>query len=794
MRAVVRILRAAVVGLLTAGILTAGVPSDAVEATSSIRAYVPITPARILDTRQVGSSSISHGRSVDLRIAGVQPIPSTAVAVSLNVTVTRPTGDGYLTVWPAAAERPTASNLNFVASETVPNLVTVGIGANGSISLFGFLYSGTGKVDVIVDVTGWYAGGFNPINPVRIMDTRSGLGGIALAPGESRELQVEGREGLPSGSLSAVALNVTVVGPTSDVGYLTIWPAGTSMPTASSLNFVSNEVAANAVIVGVGDSGGIEIFNPYGSTGILVDVAGWFDEGFDPLRPFRIVDTRNMPEYPRVGPGETLEFTVVGAGDVPISGVGAVSMNITASNPSANGYLTVWPTGQPRPTASSLNFSASQTIPNAVVSGVGAGGRVSIYNDSGNVDLIVDVTGWFALSDREAPQLVSLSLSPAVIDTSSSDQYVTVTARITDDLSGNAGVGYTSSPSQIRFRSPGGSQFVDAIFSGYELVSGSTTDGLYSFRMTVPRLAEAGVWSVSDVLLADQVGNMRWQNAADLAAAGIPTSFSQVGAGDAEAPHILSLSMSPSVIDTSSAERFVTVTARITDNLSGSPAVNYQRGASQIWFSSPNGSQRVYALFTESELVSGSLNDGVFAYQMRIPRFSESGTWTVQSLTLVDQIGNLRNLAASDLAGTGMPTTFSQIGAGDSEAPRLVSLSISPSAVTTSVGSASITVTARITDNLAGNAGVGYSSSPTQMRFRSPSGSQFVDAVFSGYELVSGSTTDGQYSYQMTVPYLSESGLWTVENVLLADQVGNMTYLSTADLAAAGLPRSFIVN
>ena len=73
-----------------------------------------------------------------------------------------------------------------------------------------------------------------------------------------------------------------------------------------------------------------------------------------------------------VGPGATFNLTVAGRGGVPATGVGAVALNVTATNPTANSYFTVWPTGQPQPNASNLNFGAGQTIPNMVIVPLGA--------------------------------------------------------------------------------------------------------------------------------------------------------------------------------------------------------------------------------------------------------------------------------------------------------------------------------------------------------------------------------------------------------------------------------------
>jgi hypothetical protein len=63
-------------------------------------------------------------------------------------------------------------------------------------------------------------------------------------------------------------------------------------------------------------------------------------------------------------------------------------------SPTATSHLTVWPAGSPRPTASNLNYNPGQVVPNLVVARVGAGGKVSLYNNSGSVNLIADVAGW----------------------------------------------------------------------------------------------------------------------------------------------------------------------------------------------------------------------------------------------------------------------------------------------------------------------------------------------------------------------------------------------------------------
>ena len=758
-------------------VLVPDVPDPAF-ATSSTQSYVPITPVRLLDTRQVGQTVFSHDEVRDVLVAGNSAVPASAVAVALNVTVTAPSGDGYLTVWPKRGSRPEASNLNFVTNETVPNLVTIGVGAMGQVSISGFLYGGVGSLHVIVDVVGWYLAGFNPISPTRVMDTRNALNGSILGPGESRELRIQGTPGLPSASVGAVALNVTVVGPTIDGGFLTIWPSGEAMPTASSLNFQRGETAANAVIVGVGSNGSVSIYNYSGNSHVIVDIAGWFDQGFDPMTPFRIADTRSMTAFPKLGPGQTMEITMTGVGEIPNQNVGAVSLNITVTGGTESSYLTVWPSGRNRPTASSLNFEVGQTIPNAVVSGVG-NGSVSIYNAFGTVDVIVDVTGWYVLSDTAPPTLASMNLEPASVDTTSGSRSITVTARLLDDL---AGMGDGQLSFEARFTSPSGDQFVDAAF--YERWQGSAQDSWYRGTMVVPQFAEQGTWAISSLAISDQVGNRRTYSRQEIDTLGFPSSFLQTGAGDTTAPNLVAFAVSPASVDTSLAARTITVTARMVDDLAGTID---GRLAFEARFRSPSGNQFIDMPFYSRS--TGSANDSSYQGTMTIARFAESGTWTIQYLRISDRLSNSRSYSASDLVALGFPSSFVQNGAGDVGAPSLAAFAMSPTNINASLGSQPITVSARVVDDLAGTTS---GLLALEVRFRSPSGNQFVDKAF--YERTGGTSVDSTYLGTMTVSQYAESGTWQIEYLRISDQLGNARTYNASQVAALGFPTSFVNN
>jgi hypothetical protein len=250
-------------------------------------------------------------------------------------------------------------------------------------------------------------GVYSPLQPARILDTRTGIGSAAapLKGASSLSVQVTGAGGVPSTGVGAVVLNVTATGPTTG-SYLSVYPTGSSLPTASNLNFGPGETVPNLVVAKVGSGGQVTVYNAVGQTDVIFDVAGWYSDGstavsgglYGPLTPVRILDTRTGlgGVAHKVGTGQSISVQVAGVGGVPASGVGAVVLNVTATGPTAGSYLTAYPTGSSVPTASNLNMSPGQTVPNLVVAKVGNNGKVDIYNAVGATDVIFDVAGWYS--------------------------------------------------------------------------------------------------------------------------------------------------------------------------------------------------------------------------------------------------------------------------------------------------------------------------------------------------------------------------------------------------------------
>lgn len=235
--------------------------------------FTAIAPTRVLDTR-VLDVPLEQGEARTLAVAGIGDVPSTATAVALNVTAVTPTTSGYLTVFPNDEAIPLASNVNFVAGQVVPNSVLVKLGADGSIRIF----NSSGTTHVVVDVFGYFDpgarnGGLTPVTPARLLDTRTAAD--PLAAGETIDLEVVGVGGVPDAGATTVVLNVTAVTPTAS-GFLTAFPAGIERPLVSNLNFVAGDIRPNQVVVAVGDGGKVSLFNSFGDTHVVVDVAGWF--------------------------------------------------------------------------------------------------------------------------------------------------------------------------------------------------------------------------------------------------------------------------------------------------------------------------------------------------------------------------------------------------------------------------------------------------------------------------------------------------------------------------------------
>ncbi len=367
------------------------------------RFYEPIIPTRDLDTRVAFGVATSARTTVGVPVeVSLGPVPGDAEAVTLNVTITEPTAAGFATIYACGSTRPLASNLNFVAGATVPNLVIARVGDGDKVCIVT-----SASAHVIADVQGWFpTGSYQPEpTPRRVLDTRQGAA-VRLMAG--RETPITPTTG--SAGNSAIVANVTVTEPTTS-GFVTVYPCGSPPPFTSNLNFTAGQTVANLVVARSGVRGQV-CARASTSTHLVVDVQGVIPEGagYTPISPVRMVDTRapiGVATQARVAPNQVTEllFPITSGID---SGAQAAIMNVTVTDPVGAGFLTVFPCGTPRPVASNLNFVAGETRPNLVISGVGGNGRVCIIASTA-AHVVVDLQGWFVGTPNTDPNTAPVS-------------------------------------------------------------------------------------------------------------------------------------------------------------------------------------------------------------------------------------------------------------------------------------------------------------------------------------------------------------------------------------------------
>jgi hypothetical protein len=385
---------------------------------------VPLTPARILDTRFAnGLSGALPVRVVrSFQVGGRGGVPTGAAAVTGNLTVTGQTNGGWLTVGPSTSGVSGVSTLNFPAGVNAANGLTVALGAGGTLSIVYDGAPGGASTQAIFDVTGYYLPGtggatYFTVNPNRLLDSRfgNGLSG-AFQAGVPRTFQVTNRSGdaarnVPT-TATAVTGNLTVTNQGAG-GWLSVTPTAVSNPSTSTLSFAVGDNRANNLTAPLGPGGTLSIvYNgaPAGTTThVIFDVTGYFVPGasgalYVPLQPNRLLDSRfGNGLSGRFTTGVARTFAVVNraSGDagrnVPSTAVAATG-NLTVTGQTRSGWLTITPTPDNHPPTSTLNFPVGDTRANGVTVGLGAGSLSVVYNGgttSDSTHALFDVTGYF---------------------------------------------------------------------------------------------------------------------------------------------------------------------------------------------------------------------------------------------------------------------------------------------------------------------------------------------------------------------------------------------------------------
>jgi hypothetical protein len=641
-------------------------------------AFVPVAPDRVLDTRSgVGTGGVvaKVGQNpLLLNVSGVTGNASVVpTAVVLNVTVIAPTKNTFVEVYPNGDGPTGTSNLNVVAGQVVANQVTVPVGQDGMVDL----YNADGQTDLVADLAGYYtldkAGStYVPDGPNLVLDTRKGTGGVTgpIGAGQSASLQIAGVDGVPAG-VTAVVLNVTATEGTAN-SYLTVYPDGASVPTASSLNFTAGHNVPNLVTVQVGADGKVDFANNKGDVQILADLAGYFVADspqtggvLDSTGPTRILDTRNGTGAAKapVGAGQSIALQVAGVGQVPSAGVTAVVLNVTAVSATKSSYLTVYPDGASVPTASNLNFSANQTVPNLVVVPVGADGKVDFYNNQGSVEVIADIFGYYEAGAKLS--LPAMSWGSSSVDASAGGVTNTLTFTVADS---DPAATQASGELEIRQRGTGADTYVGQPYyigfnpqvtnsNGYAtLVSGDTASSTYSYVFPVPEYSgsTSATWAVNLVASSDSPGNQQ----------SVYAGSELDGLGDS----FTATEQVPTVVPSYDSFTTTNSTGDLYDGVDAGAEYSldvqdWQSGFSNgtITVTGPGG--RTITADTEQyydgmqqetspcQGVNGTIaNQVTCSFLVYFPADEPSGTWSVTSVSLTNNAGQTKDYTGLDLA------------------------------------------------------------------------------------------------------------------------------------------------
>jgi hypothetical protein len=368
-------------------------------------------PQRLVDTR-TSSGPIASGTSRCFPIAGLGGIPADAVGVVLDVAAVQYNTPGWLTLYPSGPPVPATSTLNFdTGAYAIANGATVPIGRDGQVCVnVGTVNNAPGSTQVILDATGYSSSANHALlpflpTPQRLVDTRTSSGPIAS--GASRCFPIAGQGGIPADAVGVV-LNVAAV-QYSTPGWLSLYPSGQPVPATSTLNFDPHEYAiANGTIVRLGPDGQVcvnvgTVNNAPGSAQVILDATGYLT-GLSQAQlallpqPQRVADTRTSGGP--IASGTSRCFAIGGQAGVPSAATGVV-VNVTAVQYGAQGWLSLYPAGQPVPATSTLNFDPDEyAIANGTVVGL-TGGQLcvnvgTVNSAPGSAQVAIDVVGYLS--------------------------------------------------------------------------------------------------------------------------------------------------------------------------------------------------------------------------------------------------------------------------------------------------------------------------------------------------------------------------------------------------------------
>ncbi len=383
---------------------------------------------------------------------------------------------------------------------------------------------------------------YTSLNPFRIVDTRCAILSppaycsgenlpaknaalSAIAAGASQTVTIDGTgsgtDVVPQAGVTAVVANMTVDDFGGNGGYLRAYATGGSVPPVSAINWraTSTGAIANLATIPVSSGGTITVANG-GGTGKVdyqLDIQGYYSAPspgsttglFNPLSPARLADTRclavdrsladckGLPVenagLATIAGGTFDAVSVDGLGGLPLAGVAAVVLNLTATDTGAgNGYFSVYPAGQNRAEVSNLNWDGGEAaVPNRVTVEVGASGKIDVFS-SIKADVIVDLSGYYTGGSAKAQ-------TGSLFNPINPTRYVDTRCSTSSTLQGCAGISALSPADHALHPIPArGTDMVAVGGVGSDLVPAGAT--AFVGNLTAVGPADGGFLSVNPVV------------------------------------------------------------------------------------------------------------------------------------------------------------------------------------------------------------------------------------------------------------------------------------------------------
>lgn len=254
--------------------------------------------------------------------------------------------------------------------------------------------------------------GYTSIAPTRVLDTRSAIGTPTTTPVPTRGTVTLDLSARVPATATAAVLNVTALA--GSATFVTVWPNGSARPISSNLNLAAGDIRPNLVTVQLNADRKVALYNNYGNTHLIADLAGWYDAAlidqglYTALSPQRALDTRSTGAV-----GARGKITLNLSARVPDTAT-AVTLNLTGVGATASTFVSAFPTGTTRSSASNLNLASSGATSNLVTVQLGTNRSIDLYNHNGSVHLIADLAGYY--SPGTGARFVALS-PMRIIDT-----------------------------------------------------------------------------------------------------------------------------------------------------------------------------------------------------------------------------------------------------------------------------------------------------------------------------------------------------------------------------------------